>query len=216
MVALTHKRNDFALYAAAGLPRCGPIATRETTRAAHEMTVGRLVHALVAELAEAAQMAPKSVVADMVEEAVLNLAIVRSWGRADKLRLRVAGLVSAYFTHWLPPADATFVGAEMTVTAGRVDLAWAHPDVGIWFDEIKTWRNGSNPVDMPDTQDQLDRYLRAGTTAYDSQFAGVRLLLLGHQYGSMYVTQSGHEPLAGSRLDTTLWLNDDVHMEVAG
>ena len=111
-------------------------------------------------------------------------------GRLDKARLRAAGLASQYLREFMPDSPAVFVGAEVRVRGGRVDLVWSHPEIGVWFDEVKTWRRTQATLDS-DTWEQVRRYTIAGQEGYGDEFAGVRLLTLGNRRACAAMSPDG-------------------------
>lgn len=107
-------------------------------------------------------------------------------GRARAGRQRVAGLAAVYYRNFLPPADWTFLGAELALGTGRVDLAWELPDERVIIDELKAV-GYSEGLLVPETRAQVERYLTAGAERWGERFAGVRLIALGAPYHSLYV-----------------------------
>lgn len=91
-------------------------------------------------------------------------------------RQRAACAVSSYFLRFHRPTWQ-FVGAELALGAGRIDLVWRAAEAGYVIDELKT---GSlcEVVDDPRTIEQVARYNQAATERWGPDFAGVRLLPL--------------------------------------
>lgn len=203
---IAHRHDDADLYAAAGLPcavyrRTDTPAT--TQRVSYDARIGTLVHQVLANVAQPCQSADLVERTHLVDEAVHAEVRGRDLGGGDKARLRVTGLVSQYLDLYLPPADATFLGAEVPVALGRVDLAWSHPDVGLFYDEVKTWRHHTEVLDEQ-TLDQVHRYLDAGLNAFGERFAGVRLLTLGNRGAALGIDPDGFiERLRDGPLDLT-------------
>ncbi len=205
MNAVNRQREAFA---AAGLPV--PIykhaASATVDHTAWDTRIGILTHRVIGSVAPAAQGASAPVVADMVRTTVAAIVADRTLGRLDRARTRVTGLTIQYLREYLPPDSVAFLGTELAAGAGRVDLAWHHPTVGVWFDELKTWRHAQVGLDNP-TWGQIRRYLDAGRTNFGVDFAGVRLLTLGNRRACVTVTTEGlvedlhASPLAPARLE---------------
>ncbi len=200
-----------ARYIAAGLPTPVYIVKSETDpgvmraprdtveRLSYDGKVGSIVHAVLAQVADPARSASlarrTALVADAIEPLVTGR---RDLGRGDKTTTRVTGLVAHYLGTFLPPAEAEFLGAEVSVAGGRVDLAWRLPGYGVWFDELKTWRGGQ-PDLTSDVLDQVFRYLDAGIADFGAEFCGVRLVTLGNAHAARFITSTGDvQPLTGS------------------
>ncbi|MBR7744353.1 hypothetical protein KC207_13750 [Phycicoccus sp. BSK3Z-2] len=183
----------YPIYAASGSP-----SRDQQTRDSH---VAVLVHTVIGRVADTCLGAP---VADAVAAVLAATEDVVPPGRgAVKTRMLVAGHASKYVTRFLPSAGATFLGAEVPVVRGRVDLAWSHPDCGVWFDEIKVWRHARTVWDWR-TYDQIERYLSAGSAMFGDAFTGVRLVVTGHTYDCVLVDPGGEViPLAESVLAPT-------------
>lgn len=192
-------------YLAAGLPL--PIYTRRDMKATdprstierfqYDAQVGSFVHLVLGEVVEQCLTLDASGRARLVNETVArNIDGVPGLGRGDKAHSRIATLASQYLTHFLPPRDSTFVGAEVGFHDGRVDLAWYRRDLGTWFDEIKTWRGVGELID-DSTLRQVYKYLDHGIDAYGDDFLGVRLIPLGHLRNARLIRPDGaHVPLA--------------------
>ena len=91
-------------------------------------------------------------------------------------RQRAACGVSTYFVRFHRTAWK-FVGAEVSLGNGRVDLVWQLPSDRFVIDELKTSANGEALEDRV-TLEQIERYRRAGQQQWGGAFAGVRLLPL--------------------------------------
>lgn len=205
-----------AKYLAAGLPL--PIYTRRDMKATdprstierfqYDAKVGSFVHLVLGEVVEQCLALDAAERARLVTETVTRLTHgVAGLGRGDKANARIATLAAQYLTHFLPTIDALFLGAEVTVRTGRVDLAWLQPSVGTWFDEIKTWRGVGKLIDDT-TLRQVYKYLDHGVDAYGDDFLGVRLIPLGHLRSACLVRPNGAQipldelELFGPRKDT--------------
>ena len=190
MSAEAEKRR--ASFAAAGLPTPlysgAPVATYDGT--AWDARVGILTHKVVGDVASQAQWGGPSQYPALVREAVGRIVKDKTLGRLDRARTRVTGLTSQYLREFLPPPRAQFLGTEFAAGKGRVDLAWQDPELGVWFDELKTWRHAQVGLDDA-TWRQVRRYLDAGTTTYGDNFAGLRLLTLGNLRACVFISRQG-------------------------
>ncbi|MCF6506844.1 hypothetical protein E9549_05405 [Blastococcus sp. MG754426] len=181
-----------ALYARAGLPV--PIYSDKPTQThdsrAWDSKIGVLTHTIAGRLASSAQTLDGRALRVLIAETVGATVKDRSLGRLDRARIRVTGMATQYLTHFMPPSPAVFLGAELAAGGGRVDLAWDDPEMGVFFDEIKTWRHVQATLDE-DTWTQVHRYLDAGIAAYGDRFAGVRVITLSHLRSCIYVSPQG-------------------------
>ncbi|PKW25747.1 hypothetical protein [Phycicoccus duodecadis] len=150
--------------------------------------VGVLVHRVIGEVVDSARALPVTDALRMVGDTV-ERTVPATRGSAA-IRLRVQSHAARYVTHFMPGHECTFLGAEVRVERGRVDLAWSHPDHGVWFDEVKTWRHAGMSWDAQ-TWDQVDRYMKAGTAQFGARFAGVRLVVTGHTQDSVVIGPDG-------------------------
>ncbi|ROR90980.1 hypothetical protein [Nocardioides aurantiacus] len=199
-----------AAFAAAGLPvpiYKGP-APATVDHTVWDTRIGVLTHRVIGEVAPHAQNIPDvtgTVMADLVRSTVARVVADRTLGRLDRARIRVTGLTVQYVREYLPPLGVDFLGTELAAGGGRVDLAWYHPAVGVWFDELKTWRHARAGLDT-ETWVQVRRYLDAGKTTFGDAFVGVRLLTLGNRRACITITSNGliedlhTSPLAPARL----------------
>lgn len=189
-------------FAAAGLPvplYTGKAPGRHDDNA-WDRRVGMLTHKVIGQVAPVAQSQEPGDLRSLVRGVVAQTVKGKELGRLDRARTRVTALTLQYLREFLPPAPVVFLGTELAAGRGRVDLAWQHPTVGVWFDELKTWRHTQVGFD-DDTWTQVHRYLDAGTTTYGETFAGLRLLTLGNLRACVTVTRQGLvEDLAGSAL----------------
>lgn len=187
-----------------------PVAIREQrgdrapqqTAADWDRRVGVLVHAVVAVLVPVLRAEPTANAGDVATEIASRMVTDRRLGNLARARGRVAGMASLYAQRLMPPPSVLFLGAEVRVASGaRVDLAWDCPRTGVFYDEIKSWRQVLAVMDE-DTNDQVHRYLDAGLAAHGSRFAGVRLLTLSALPRALFVDRLGAvHPLAGSVVD---------------
>lgn len=189
-------------FAAAGLPvplYTGKAPGRHDSNA-WDARIGVLTHKVIGQVAPMAQATTSTDYPALVRGVVAEVVKDRSLGRLDRARTRVTGLTIQYLREFLPPAGTTFLGSELTVGRGRVDLAWQHPTAGVWFDELKTWRHTQVGFDDA-TWAQVTRYLDAGTTTYGIAFTGLRLLTLGNLRACVAISRQGLvEDLTDSRL----------------
>lgn len=194
------------LYARTGLPT--PIYTDKPTQThdsrVWDSKIGTLTHAIAGGLADRAQTLDGRALRVLIAETVGATVTDRSLGRLDRARVRVTGMATQYLTHFVPPAPAGFLGAELAAGTGRVDLGWDDPTAGVFFDEIKTWRHVQATLDE-DTWTQVHRYLDHGIATYGDRFAGVRVITLSHLRSCAWISPMGLlEPLHRSPLDPTL------------
>lgn len=205
MNAATQQRRE--AFAAAGLPiprYTGKDPGRHDGNA-WDIRIGVLTHKVIGAVAPLALASDPANYPALVRGVVAEVVKDRTLGRLDRARTRVTGLTVQYLREFLPPTGTTFLGTELAAGRGRVDLAWQHPTVGVWFDELKTWRHTHVGFD-DSTWAQVTRYLDAGTTTYADNFAGLRLLTLGNLRACVTVTRQGlvedlaESPLHPSRL----------------
>ena len=108
-------------------------------------------------------------------------------------RQRAACATSAYFSIFHQP-EWHFLGAEVDLGTGRVDLLWeVSPGGSVVIDEIKM-AGFADHVDDPATVAQVRRYCEAGVTVFGERFLGVRLLPLAAPGRALWC------PLDGSRI----------------
>ncbi len=91
-------------------------------------------------------------------------------------RQRAACAVASYFSRFFRE-EWQFVGAELGLDTGRVDLGWQTPTGQFVLDELKMGGLG-DVVDDAATIAQVARYAEAAHARWGEQFAGVRLLPL--------------------------------------
>ena len=190
------------LLGCAGLPAAIHRSSPERDSREWDRLVGTHVHRVIADLAPRLRDIPAPDLGDAAIEAAGRLVGDRRIGNVASARGRVAGMASAYLQRLAPPPGTAFLGAEVPApsggVAGRVDLAWSHPSVGVFYDELKSWRQVLAAPD-PDTLDQVNRYLDAGIAAHGDRFAGVRVVTLAALASSLWVDRDGTvSRLAGS------------------
>lgn len=104
-------------------------------------------------------------------------------------RQRAACATAAYFSIF-HPVGWTFLGSEVDLGSGRVDLVWERPDGRVVVDEVKMAGAGDQ-VDDPSTVAQVRRYCTAATESFGERFAGVRLLPLAAPGRALWCTPDG-------------------------
>lgn len=123
---------------------------------------------------------------DLLDLAARSAAsVVPSQGTLRRAHLqRVAADTTNYLRWWLPPAGWTAL--KLAWTGPPVpDLAWATVE-GVWYDELKTGRQGTR---LPATRRQTEAQFAAGRARFGADFAGVRALSVqipvGYQLGAL-------------------------------
>lgn len=148
---------------------------------ARSMTVGTLTHSAIARVA-AVTLEPTQ---DLIsKEANRGLAGFRPIEKRAH-RQNIAGAISAYFWHLLPPANWLFMGSELHLGLGRIDLLWHHSD-GWWLvDELKVGHG--TELRNNETVAQVQKYSTSGIAMWGADFAGVRILATGDPSRSVFV-----------------------------
>lgn len=140
-----------------------------------DRVVGKLAQLLLAEHMDVARdLAPSELVNRFFDRSRALVVAEGLRARRDAAATRITSLASHYVQRLAPPAFVTYLGAEQALGDGRVDLSYEHPTLGVFFDELKAWRNPKLVLDEA-TVAQLDRFVR-GLARYGSRCAGVRLL----------------------------------------
>lgn len=152
--------------------------------------IGAHTHRVIASVLAAAPENGDALTAAVLDATFEEVRPDKRLGNVANARVRVASAAATYLLHLRPLSPACYLGAEQTVEGGRVDLAWRHPDLGVFYDEIKSTRTRLVTLDEPGPA-QVTRYLRAGVTAHGNGFAGLRLLLLGNRHACMWFTPDG-------------------------
>lgn len=128
--------------------------------------------------------------------------------RNARLILRVATSTGAYLNRFMPGSEWSFLGGEVPVPGGRVDLAWQHSDGRVLFDELKTTKQNA-PIGIQD-QAQIRHYAMAGQEMFGSKFVGIRYIPLMYPGAALFgkleasltdftlspLAQSGFHPLS--------------------
>ncbi|MCL2612398.1 MAG: hypothetical protein FWD95_04105 [Nocardioidaceae bacterium] len=148
---------------------------------AHEsnwhQTVGQLVHHCCADHANLRHLPAHELAQRVIDWASVNVKATRTLGNLAKARAAIASNANVYLTRYAPGPDAQFLGAEIPVGDGRIDLAWFIPDFGVLVDELKTVRQVHMHADNPGIT-QCHGYVDAGLAEWGDLFAGVRYLPL--------------------------------------
>lgn len=103
---------------------------------------------------------------------------------------------SVYFRLLLPPPGWRGPEAEVPLGAGRADLVWASP-AGFLVDEVKSGPWWLAPPGRASALGQVERYRRAGVSAWGRRFAGVRLCSTAGPSRSLLVLPGGEAVEAG-------------------
>ena len=188
--------------------RTGKVATDMETDA----IVGTLTHQLVARFldiqATLEAQGDTDVPTALIEAGASLVAAVDGLGsHRSRVRLRVITSAGQYFHRFRPPATVTFLGTEVNVREGVVDIAWQHPTLGVFFDELKTSRRCTGPI-SPDVDDQLRRYARSGADQLGDRFIGVRYIPLLNPAGSMLVGPRDGDITMTPLSATPLWFTE--------
>lgn len=84
-----------------------------------------------------------------------------------------------------------FIGAEVPLGTGRVDLVWETTGGGpVVIDEVKM-AGFADQVDDPDAIAQVTRYCDAAVERFGDRFAGVRLLPLAAPGRALWCPPTG-------------------------
>lgn len=166
---------------------------------------GILIHQLISRMLEGQQGLdpdPDAFHDALLDEAERLITASRDLGaQASRVHTRVLTSAAHYLLRYRPNEDSLFLGIEVSLRTGRVDVLWEHPDVGVFADEVKSTRHNSQGV-PPTHLDQVTRYVRAGDTCFGPVFAGVRYLPLLFPCNAAWVRSHGEtisiEPLTHS------------------
>lgn len=184
-----------------------PRATRKSREMDIDLVCGTLTHSVVARIltleAEGAIVDDGFMLLLEQSAAIINAAPGLGAHRA-RVGMRVTTAAGSYLARYRPGPDVAFVGTEVPVKGGRIDIAWRHPHLGTFFDEIKTSRH-PQAVLAGDDLEQVSRYVRSGVVLHGSRFAGVRYIPLLNPSGAQFVHLTSGQievgPLADSVLD---------------
>lgn len=140
-----------------------------------DRVVGKLAQRLLADNMDVARdLAASDLVNLFFEQAHALVAREGVPSRRQAAATRITSLASHYVQRLAPPEFVTYLGAEQTLGEGRIDLTFEHPTLGVFFDELKAWRNPRLVLDDA-TEAQLARFVR-GAASYRTRCAGIRLL----------------------------------------
>lgn len=110
-------------------------------------------------------------------------------------------LAASYLRHFMPPPGWRFLGAELALGSGRVDLGWRSPEHAVLLDELKAGQ-GLEPALDGEARRQVRGYLGVAREQFP-HLAGIRLISLRHAEASLLLEPSGRfRALA----DTAYWL----------
>jgi hypothetical protein len=150
-----------------------------------DMRIGQRVHAIAAAFLRAGEVPePRA-----VWVATGRIFAASPLPQNHAARQRAACATGAYFSIFHRPAWK-FVGAEVDLGTGRVDLVWRTGSGLVVIDEVKM-AGHADMVDDPATIAQVDRYLDAGRRQFGGSFAGVRLLPLAAPGRALWCSPSG-------------------------
>lgn len=140
-----------------------------------DRVVGKLAQRLLADNMDAARgLAASDLVNLFFAQAHVLVAREGVPSRREAAATRITSLASHYVQRLAPPEFVTYLGAEQALGEGRIDLTFEHPTLGVFFDELKAWRNPRLVLDEA-TEAQLERFVR-GAANYRTRCAGIRLL----------------------------------------
>lgn len=104
--------------------------------------------------------------------------------RKRALLIGTSTYASAYLRRFKPNPPWLFVGSEVTVATGRVDLVFQNEQTAEFIvDEIKA---GASRAGQTTAREQVLRYIAGGVEAWGSFFIGVRLLWLASPHSSQF------------------------------
>lgn len=147
--------------------------------------VGRVIHDTIARLAVRTLTPTTSEVLDVVAVALHGYRPVEA--RAH--RQKIAAHVSTYFRRLLPPDQWRFVGAEMQLGPGRVDLLWQDRDGALLIDELKT--GNVRQLQTRRTREQAAAYLDCAHSIWPDLLSGLRLLSTSEPASSLFISPDG-------------------------
>jgi hypothetical protein len=147
--------------------------------------VGRAIHETVARLA-VHTLAPTT--SDILDAVAMVLHAYRPI-EARAHRQKVAAHVHTYFRRLLPPAQWRFVGAEMQLGPGRVDLLWQDHGGALLIDELKT--GNARQLQTRRTREQVVAYLDCAHSIWPDLLTGLRLLSTSEPARSLFISPDG-------------------------
>lgn len=102
--------------------------------------------------------------------------------------------VFCFFRFLLPPTEWRFVGAEVALGPGRIDLLWRDVQGRMLLDEVKT--GSSRQLLLSRTHRQVQTYLDCAIDTWGDRLTGLRLLSTSDPGRSLFFHADGrHEPL---------------------
>jgi len=148
--------------------------------------LGRLEHALVATLAARFPVDDETV--DQTVEALVRASVQAPVHRIG-LRARLRSTWWRYADAFPPSSGSRFLGSEVAVPGGRLDLLWRSPSGLLFADENKT---GAllYPLDRP-AVGQARRQLQGALVTYGAEFAGIRILSFAAPWESLFLDAVG-------------------------
>jgi len=157
---------------------------------ARSREVGGLTHRVLATLAQHTQRPSPDEIKRAISAAMPGYAPIEA--RAH--RQNIASGVFAYFRFLLPPTPWSFLGAEVALGPGRVDLMWQEAGGQVLLDEIKT--GSSRQLALTRTLDQITSYLDCARSEFGDSLVGLRLLSTTDPRRSLFIHPGGeHQPL---------------------
>ncbi len=157
-----------------------------TTRNVSPATVGVIVHRTIGDLLRRTRSPSAYQVKATVKLRTKDVGD-RSHERA--VRQRVFGLVNLYFWHLALDPSWAFVGAELDLGTGQIDLAFEQGGC-ILVDEVKSGIDSRIALGRT-THQQTDRYVRDAQELHGERFVGVRVLALSDPGRSLLKTGPG-------------------------
>jgi hypothetical protein len=151
---------------------------------------GRLIHQVIATLAADATPPTPERIKRAVSAALPGYAPIEA--RAH--RQNITSGVFVYFRYLVAPAGWRFLGSEMSLGLGRVDLVWRDDRGLTLLDEIKT--GSSRQLELSRTHRQISMYLDCARQEFGDRLAGLRVLSTSDPRRSLFVHPDGeHSPL---------------------
>jgi hypothetical protein len=161
-----------------------------------DLICGTLTHRLTARMLNLEQSDPGALndyEAVLLEQANAIVTAEPGLGtHRSRTNMRVVTAAAQYLRRYRPNSQVLFIGTEVMVPDGRVDIAWEHPTLGVFFDELKTTRHHETRL-VGGHLDQVEGYVWSGVARYGSRFAGVRYIPLLHPANARWVTARGDD-----------------------
>lgn len=152
---------------------------------ARSSTVGRVIHQVIAELAQRTRDPTVEEIKAAVSARLSDFAPIEARSHRQNI---VAG-AAVYFRRFRLPDTWHFIGAETQLGAGRVDLLWSHQRGDVILDEIKTGQ--PRQLHLTATRQQVHRYLTESLDRWGYAVRGIRLLSTQDPGQSLFVTPDG-------------------------